>query len=70
MADTEQTPPSPARTRWRVGATGAEDMERPCWDVTLLRCSGGRPGAWPVMWERDTATLASCRASTPAAAYA
>ena len=70
MADMEQTPPSPARTRWRVGATAAEDMERPCWDVTLLRCSGGRPGTWPVMWERDTATLASCRASTPAAAYA
>ena len=70
MADTEQAVPSPARTRWRVGATATEDMERPCWDLTLLRCSGGRPGAWPVMWEQDTATLTSCRASAVAAAYA
>lgn len=68
LADTEQTPPSPARTRWRVGAAAAEDRERPCWDLTLLRCSGGRPAAWPVTWERDTATLAPCRASLPAAA--
>ena len=70
MADTEQTPPSPARTRWRVSAAAVMDMERPCWDVTLLRCSGGRPGAWPVMWERDTATLAPWRTNVPAAAYA
>ena len=70
LADTEQVAPSPARTRWRVNATAAEDMERPCWDLTLLRCSGGRPGAWPVTWERDTATLAPCRVSMPIAAYA
>jgi len=70
LADTEQTPPSPARTRWRVSAAAAEDRERPCWDLTLLRCSGGRPGVWPVTWERDTATLAPCRASLPAAALA
>ncbi len=48
---------TPARTRWRVGAAAADDRERPCWDLTLLRCGGGRPGAWPVAWERDTATL-------------
>ena len=70
MPDTEQSPPSPARTRWRVAATPTVDMERPCWDVTLLRCSRGRPGSWPVMWERDTATLAPCSASTHAVAYA
>ena len=70
LQDTERTQPSPARTRWRVGAAAAEDRERPCWDVTLLRCNGGRPGAWPVMWERDTATLTSCRPSPAAAALA
>lgn len=70
LADTEQTPPSPARTRWRVGATATADQERPCWELTLLRCSGGRPGAWPVMWERDTATLASYSMRMPAAALA
>ena len=70
MADTEQAVPSPARTRWRIGAAAAEDMERPRWDLALLRCSGGRPGTWPVMWEQDTATLTSCRASASAAAYA
>ena len=70
LADMEQVAPSPARTRWRVDATAAEDMERPCWDLALLRCSGGRPGAWPVTWERDTATLAPCHANVPAAAFA
>ena len=70
MADTEQSHPSPARTRWRVAATAAADMERPCWDVTLLRCNGGRPGAWPVMWERDMAMLVPVPPGRPVAAYA
>ena len=70
MADTEQVSPSPARTRWRIAAMAAEEMERPCWDVTLLRCSRGRPGTWPVVWERDRATLTTCRASADVAPHA
>ena len=65
LPDTEMMPPSPARSRWRVSTAAVEDRERPCWHVTLLCCSGGRPGAWRVVWDRDAATLAPCRTSMP-----
>jgi len=58
LADTEQTPPSAARSRWRVRAAATTDRLHPAWDVTLLRCTGGRAGAWRVSWHPDRATLA------------
>jgi protein ImuA len=44
-----------ALTRWRVAAlsgTGAtpHELGDPRWRLELLRCRGGRPGAWPVVW--------------------
>lgn len=58
LPDTDPMPPSTARTRWRVRAAATADRLRPTWEVTLLRCVGGRAGAWRVAWDRDTATLA------------
>jgi protein ImuA len=69
LADTELMPPSPARSRWRVSAAAVAEREHPCWNLTLLRCSGGRPGAWTVMWHRDTAQLGVC-ANLPVAPLA
>ncbi|MCK8787932.1 hypothetical protein M0638_26610 [Roseomonas sp. NAR14] len=57
LPDTTLMPPSPARSRWRVEATATEDREHPCWQLTLLRCAGGRGGAWSVTWRRDKAML-------------
>lgn len=47
--------PSAAFTRWRVNAlpgTGdsAHDLGDPRWQLDLLRCRGGRPKSWPVVW--------------------
>lgn len=46
---------SAALTRWRVGAlagTGsAYDLGDPRWQLDLLRCRGGRPGSWQVVWQ-------------------
>ncbi|CAA9230178.1 MAG: hypothetical protein AVDCRST_MAG04-1084 [uncultured Acetobacteraceae bacterium] len=44
-----------ALTRWRVGAlagTGgsAHDLGDPRWQLDLLRCRGGRPKSWQVVW--------------------
>ena len=46
---------SAALTRWRVGAlpgTGgaAHDLGDPRWQLDLLRCRGGRPERWHVVW--------------------
>ena len=57
LPDTELMPPSTARSRWRVRAAATADRLRPSWDVTLLRCIGGRAGAWRVVWDGDAATL-------------
>lgn len=58
--------PSAAVTRWAVTArlpdpagsptgfpteSGAETGD-PAWTVHLHRCRGGRPGRWPVVWDR------------------
>ena len=52
---------SAAATRWRIGAapmTADPWDERmplhPRWRVELLRCRGGRPGAWIVEWNHAT----------------
>jgi protein ImuA len=44
-----------ALTRWRVEALagaggGAHDLGDPRWRLAMLRCRGGRPGAWNVVW--------------------
>ena len=67
LPDTELMPPSTARSRWRVRAAATADRLRPTWDVTLLRCIGGRAGAWRVTWDRDTATLAPAQQREPPA---
>ncbi len=62
--------PSAAVTRWAAAGrwpapagpeTGTGD---PAWTVHLHRCRGGRPGRWPVVWNRRQ------RAFEPAAAPA
>ena len=44
LADTDLITHSAARTRWRVGAVPGLRSGNLCWDLTLLRCSGDRPG--------------------------
>jgi protein ImuA len=46
---------SAALTRWRIGAlagTGAtaHDLGDPRWQLDLLRCRGGKPASWRVVW--------------------
>jgi protein ImuA len=49
---------SAALTRWRVGAlpgtggggAGKHDLGDPRWQLDLLRCRGGKPGRWQVVW--------------------
>jgi protein ImuA len=46
---------SAALTRWRVGAlpgtgSAAHDLGDPRWRLDLLRCRGGKPGRWHVVW--------------------
>ena len=57
LPDTTLMLPSPARSRWRVGAVAAEERKHLCWQLTLLRCAGSRGGAWSVTWHRDRAML-------------
>ncbi len=52
---------SAAATRWRIGAQpGTVDPLdsrmplHPHWRIELLRCRGGRPGAWTVEWNYAT----------------
>lgn len=66
LPDMAVLPPSPARTRWRLDAAPVQDRERPCWDVSLLRCNGGRPGAWSLAWDRDTSALLPCALASAA----
>ena len=49
--DHQAPPPSPAHTRWRVGALpstagAAHTLGAPRWRLELLRARGGRPAAW------------------------
>lgn len=49
-------PPSAAVTRWRVSPTADPGstplIGPPRWRLALLRCRGGRPGAWTVQYRR------------------
>ena len=69
--DTEEAGASAALTRWRVGAlagTGnaAHDLGDPRWRLDLLRCRGGRPGSWRVVWRGEAARLELDRESAEA----
>lgn len=46
---------SAAATRWRVSAVpDAALPERAAFHVELLRCRGGQPGSWRMMWDHET----------------
>jgi protein ImuA len=47
--------PGAALTRWRISplpglGAGRHDLGDPRWRLELLRCRGGRPGEWRVVW--------------------
>lgn len=53
-AEAEEAPGA-ALTRWRVASmpglgASRHDLGDPRWRLELLRCRGGRPGAWTVSW--------------------
>jgi protein ImuA len=54
--DAPSAAPSAAMTRWRITplAAAATDASRawrqPSWRVELVRCRGGRTGAWAITW--------------------
>ena len=52
--------PSAARTRWQVAASPSPpepfDARAPgpaCWRLELVRCQGGRPRGWTVVWDHE-----------------
>ncbi len=59
----EEAGASSVLTRWRVGAlagTGgaaAHDLGDPRWRLDLLRCRGGRPESWRVVWRGEAEQL-------------
>lgn len=60
--DTEDAGASAALTRWRVGAlpgtgTAAHDLGDPRWRLDLLRCRGGKPASWRVVWRGEASRL-------------
>jgi len=60
--DVEEAPVTAALTRWRVGTLpgaggSAHDLGDPRWQLELLRCRGGRPQSWPVVWREAAERL-------------
>jgi len=58
--------PSAAATRWRVaGAPAPPERPDPVWSLDLIRCRGGRPGAWTVGFDHRTLALYETEAAPP-----
>ena len=60
--DQDNAAPTAALTRWRVDAAPSDSQSRhelgdPAWSLDLLRCRGGRGGAWRATWHEGKATL-------------
>ena len=61
--DVEETGATAALTRWRVGAlagtggAGSHGLGDPRWQLDLLRCRGGRPESWRVVWRGEAKRL-------------
>lgn len=60
--DEDSAAPTAALTRWRIGAApsesqGRHDIGDPAWSLDLLRCRGGRGGAWRATWHEGQASL-------------
>jgi len=72
--DAAEVEPTGALTRWRIaalpGSGGAHDLGDPRWALDLLRCRGGRPGAWRVAWRAAAETLVLDAAEDDVAAMA
>ncbi|MEO3472758.1 hypothetical protein AAFN86_12890 [Roseomonas sp. CAU 1739] len=57
-SDEDGAAPTAALTRWRIGAAptdsrSSHDIGDPTWSLDLLRCRGGRGGAWRAAWHGD-----------------
>jgi protein ImuA len=60
--DTDGAAPTAALTRWRIDAAPSDSASRhefgdPAWSLHLLRCRGGRGGAWRATWHEGQASL-------------
>lgn len=64
--------PGAALTRWRISSlpglgAGLHDLGDPRWRLELLRCRGGRPADWSVVWTAAAGELRAETAMPPAA---
>lgn len=71
LSDTDATPPTVARSRWRVGSASTVRSGDPSWRLALLRAAGGQSASWTVTWDRAAQELllaqrVSCRNSRAA----
>lgn len=60
--DEDSAAPTAALTRWRIGAAVSDsqsphELGDPAWSLDLLRCRGGRGGAWRATWHEGQASL-------------
>lgn len=61
--DAERLTPGAAVTRWRLDASPKPEefdegvAEHPVWQADLIRCRGGRPRSWKLVWRGPTEGL-------------